>query len=75
MMIMPLVLSFNINKQEEFISSDTYQQVFSINGIKVDNGTRYDIFKQSLNTSNLANNNELRTSIDSSVNNSLYNHF
>ena len=75
MMIMPLVLSFNINRQEEFVSSDTYQQVSSINGIKVDNGTRYDIFKQSLNTSNLANNNELRTSIYSSVNNSLYNHF
>lgn len=75
MMIMPLVLSVSINRQEEFVSSDTYQQVSSKNGIKVDGDARYDIFKQSLNTCNFANNNELRTSIYSSVNNSLYNHF
>lgn len=75
LMIMPLVISFTRNQKENFVSKDTYQQVSNLNNIKVENDSRYDTFKQPLNTVNQVNNNALRTSIYSSVSNSLYNHF
>ncbi|MFQ6792638.1 MAG: YfhO family protein [Thomasclavelia sp.] len=75
LMIMPLVLSYVTNLQEDFVSLDTYRQVSSKSGIKVDNDSRFDIFDRALDTSNLVNHNALRTSLYSSVNNSLYNRF
>ena len=45
-----------------------------LSNVKVENNYRYDSFKQSLNTVNQANN-TYRTSIYSSINNNLYNHF
>lgn len=75
LMIMPLVISYTRNQKENFVSKDTYQQVSNLNNIKVENDSRYDTFKQPLNTVNQVNNNALRTSIYSSVSNSLYNHF
>lgn len=75
LMVVPLLVSYQTNKQEEFVSTTTYQQISSKNGIKVDNDGRYDLLYHPLDSSNLANNNELRTSLYSSINNNLYNQF
>lgn len=75
LMLMPLVVSYMKNQKESFVSYDTYQQVSNLKNIKVENDGRYDIFKQPLNTVNQVTDNTLRTSIYSSVSNSLYNQF
>ena len=75
LLVMPLIISYVNNQKESFVTKDTYQQVSNLKNIKVEKDGRYDIFKQSLNTVNQVSNNELRSSIYSSVSNSLYNHF
>ena len=75
LMIMPLVLSYKNNQKENFVQDKRYQKVAQLNQVKVETKGRYDSFKESLNTVNQVNDNTLRTSIYSSVSNSLYNHF
>ena len=75
LLVMPLIISYVNNQKESFVTKDTYQQVSNLKNIKVEKDGRYDIFKQSLNTVNQVSNNELRSSIYSSVSNRLYNHF
>lgn len=72
--IMPLLVSYTTNQQESYVTKKTYNQVNKLSNVKVENNYRYDSFKQSLNTVNQANN-TYRTSIYSSINNNLYNHF
>ena len=69
LLVMPLIISYVNNQKESFVTKDTYQQVSNLKNIKVEKDGRYDIFKQSLNTVNQVSNNELRSSIYSSVSN------
>lgn len=74
LMIMPLLIGYTTNQQESYVTKKTYNQVNKLSNVKVENNYRYDSFKQSLNTVNQGNN-TYRTSIYSSINNNLYNHF
>lgn len=75
MMVMPLVISFTNNQKENFVKQDIYNQVNDLSKVDISKDGRFDIFKQSLNTVNLASKDNSRTSIYSSVNNSLYSKF
>lgn len=72
--VMPLLVCYATNQQESYVTKKTYNQVNKLSNVKVENNYRYDSFKQSLNTVNQGNN-TYRTSIYSSINNNLYNHF
>lgn len=75
LMITPLMISYFDNQTESFVSTKTYQQVSKIKDIKVDQDSRNDIFKESLNTVNQVKNDIYRTSIYSSISNPRYNQF
>lgn len=74
LMIMPLLIGYTTNQQESYVTKKTYNQVNKLSNVKVENNYRYDSFKQSLNTVNQGNN-TYRSSVYSSINNNLYNHF
>lgn len=74
LMIMPLLIGYTTNQQESYVTKKTYNQVNKLSNIKVENNYRYDSFKQSLNTVNQTKN-TYRSSVYSSINNNLYNHF
>lgn len=75
LMVVPLIISYFDNQQENYVLDKTYQQVNKITDIKKDNDSRSDILKEPLNTVNFTKNNIFRTSIYSSISNSKYNYF
>lgn len=74
LMIPPLVISYVNNQKEDYVKNKTYQQVMALKEYQGDSNYRFDYFDHALDSVNLVNNN-LRSSLYSSISNRLYSQF
>lgn len=74
LMIPPLVISYLNNQKEDYVKNKTYQQVMALKEYQGDSNYRFDYFDHALDSVNLVNNN-LRSSLYSSISNRLYSQF
>lgn len=74
LMVPPLIISYVNNQEEDYVKNKTYQQVMGLKEYQGDSNYRFDYFDHALDSVNLVNNN-LRSSLYSSISNRLYSQF
>lgn len=74
LIIPPLIISYITNQKESYVENKTYQQVTALKKYQGDSNYRFDYFDHALDSVNLVNNN-LRSSLYSSISNRLYSQF